>query len=396
MPKSVVSIHRMSAFGGAERYAAYLCEALLQEGHEVCLLTSGRVSVEEIEKYFGLSLTGLKIKEIDLRLPRLPEELKRFLLDAYKMNLVRQEGADYYFECSYKSETFGVAPKNYYICHFPHQVNKDFNSPVRRIYFNSIQLLRKLLLGRGKRFQDTYDAILANSQFTQGHVGQRWGVPSSVLYPPCSLGGRKESHPIKEKKIVSVGRFEQPLPNIPHKGQHYLIEAFKELEGLHRDGWELHLAGSCRSASAEAYLAELRVQAEGFPVYFHPNMEIEDLENLLGSSTLYWHAQGYGQDLESFPETQEHFGITTVEAMAAGSIPIVINSAGPKEVAEGQGGETWDSLEELRQKSLKVLELPPEELANRQQVCRERASFFSEERFTERLGSLLRESSAKS
>ena len=44
----------------------------------------------------------------------------------------------------------------------------------------------------------------------------------------------------------------------------------------------------------------------------------------------------------------EHFGITTVEAMAAGTVPVVTNSGGHLEtVILGQSGYLWDSIDQL-------------------------------------------------
>lgn len=393
MTKSVVSIYDIGALGGAERYAAHLCEALLAEGHQVTLLTNGETAVEVIEKYFGLNLEGLRIRQVPAGIKNVPVALSRALVDLYKYFIVKVDRTDYYFECAYKSEMFGAAKNNFYICHFPHSLDMGFDKSWRKIYFSSIQKMRNILMGRGGVFIDTYDEILANSRFTQMYVKQRWGREASLLYPPCSLMEVPSLTSAKKKQIISVGRFEKLVPNIPHKGQHHLIRAFSELGDLHEQGWELHLVGSCRGSDSQSYLESLKKLAEGLPVYFHPNLEYGSLQNLLATSTLYWHAQGYGQDLAKHPETQEHFGITTVEAMSAACIPVVINSAGPKEVAEGYGGETWDSLEDLRDKTRFLASLPILELRKRQTEAVERAQYFSEKNFNTRIYKLLAQTS---
>jgi glycosyltransferase involved in cell wall biosynthesis len=45
---------------------------------------------------------------------------------------------------------------------------------------------------------------------------------------------------------------------------------------------------------------------------------------------------------------QEHFGVTTVEAMSAGAVPVVINTGGQREiVTHGVDGFLWNDLDSL-------------------------------------------------
>ncbi|MBU4190339.1 MAG: glycosyltransferase, partial [Candidatus Thermoplasmatota archaeon] len=62
-------------------------------------------------------------------------------------------------------------------------------------------------------------------------------------------------------------------------------------------------------------------------------------------------AAGFGVDEEKEPEKVEHFGITTVEAAAAGCVPVVIRKGGqPEIVKEGINGLLWEKEEELIEK----------------------------------------------
>ena len=50
--------------------------------------------------------------------------------------------------------------------------------------------------------------------------------------------------------------------------------------------------------------------------------------------------------------------MTTAEAMSAGCIPIVVNKGGQREIVdEGVNGFKWDSIDELVEKTKKVLNL---------------------------------------
>ncbi len=86
---------------------------------------------------------------------------------------------------------------------------------------------------------------------------------------------------------------------------------------------------------------------------FYPNLNFDALVKLYGESSIYWHAAGYG---EEDPTKMEHFGISTVEAMAAGCVPIVINKGGQKEIVDdSECGFLWNDLETLKKLTLKVI-----------------------------------------
>ncbi|HEX5798193.1 MAG TPA: glycosyltransferase [Candidatus Saccharimonadales bacterium] len=95
-----------------------------------------------------------------------------------------------------------------------------------------------------------------------------------------------------------------------------------------------------------------------YPVYFHFDCFYSELKSLFNKAFIYWHATGYGSDPDEYPEKQEHFGITTVEAMSAGCIPVVIDSAGQQEtVSHAENGFLWNSKNELIKYTKKAINL---------------------------------------
>src|SRR3989338_7331029 len=180
----------------------------------------------------------------------------------------------------------------------------------------------------GKIKLKKWDLIIYNSKFTRNHSLKNWPLFSKVIYPPVDTESIK---PLKKKKyILSVGRFFGYLKDKKHG---FLIETFKKLcnDKLLKE-WSLQLVGSA-SKGDKPYVDELKKQASGFPVNFYPNLEYSELTKLYGQSSIYWHASGYG---ESDPVKMEHFGISTVEAMAAGCVPVVIGKGGQTEIVEDQ------------------------------------------------------------
>ena len=199
---------------------------------------------------------------------------------------------------------------------------------------------------QGERFDalDTYDVVLSNSRFTQGWVQRMWGRGSGVLYPPVSTFPRADE---KRPVILGVGRFF--VPGTGHnKKQLELVGAFRQLvERGQAEGWELHLVGGC-APEHRPYFEQVEAAAEGLPVVLHPDASGAELRRLYGEASVFWHAAGLGEDAEKHPERQEHFGITTVEAMSAGAVPVVIDAAGQAEIVEpGVSGFRFTTVEEL-------------------------------------------------
>jgi glycosyltransferase involved in cell wall biosynthesis len=191
-------------------------------------------------------------------------------------------------------------------------------------------------------FLGTYQRIVAVSRFTEGWIRRRWGRDSVVLPPPVVTQPVLAKQPV----ILAVGRFFDPASG-HGKHQLELVEGFRALRGAGgAEGWELHLAGGCEP-TGERYLATVRRAAAGLPVSFHVGATGAALRRLYGEASLFWHATGLGEDLRH-PERFEHFGITTVEAMSAGAVPLVFAGGGQLELFEpGRGGVLWTSPREL-------------------------------------------------
>lgn len=224
---------------------------------------------------------------------------------------------------------------------------------------------------------DSYDLLLANSHFTQRWIAQRLGRASELLYPPVQVG--QFTPGVKKHQIISVGRF---FVEGHSKKQLAMIELFKRLcdEGL--DGWEYHLVGGTRhDPGAVSYLERCREAATGYPIVFHPDAPLSHLARLYGESVLYWNATGYGEDPDVEPDRFEHFGMTTVEAMAGGCVPLSYARAGQPEVIEqGHSGVLFETLDELGEATMRLIE-DPHRLALMAEAAILRSGTFSYDNF---------------
>ena len=229
----------------------------------------------------------------------------------------------------------------------------------------------------------TYQQIVSISEFTQRWVRRRWGRQSHVIYPPVAFpdGGPKE--PL----ILSVGRFfDQDCGH--SKKQLEMVRAFRTLVAQGLTGWKLHLVGGCQQSHAE-YLERVRAEAAGLPVQFHIDAPGKELLDLYSRASIYWHAAGFGESERRHPERLEHFGISTVEAMAAGAVPIVVGKAGQGEIVQHDvNGYHFRSLGDLAARTRQVAQ----DAGLRQRLAaaaRERANEYSTRRFAARVRALV-------
>ena len=228
-----------------------------------------------------------------------------------------------------------LARRNVFICQFPFPTPADW-------------------LGRHVGTMASYERVVLYSPFVARHYSREAGrvgvgsmpvsvvAPSAVLAPPASMGATIAP---KRQQVVSVGRF---FVGGHSKRHDFMIEAFKQLHTRCPDV-TLHLAGSLSAEPRHiAHYEKLVAQAAGLPVQFHINASQETIAALYAHSSVYWHAAGVGVDELVEPHRCEHFGISVVEAMSAGCVPMVFKLGGPAATVQHKGsGYIYSSQEEL-------------------------------------------------
>lgn len=228
----------------------------------------------------------------------------------------------------------------------------------------------------GKYKLSSWKMAIYNSYFTKEIVEKTWPIKGEVVYPPVSVASFAKGSLKKEKHILSVGRFFGYLKDKKHSE---LIKTFKKLvDEKHIDDWSLHLVGGAGEGDLD-YIDELKKQAKGYKIHFYQNATLTELKELYGKASIYWHAAGFD---ETDPKKFEHFGITTVEAMAAGAVPVVINKGGLREIVDESSGFLWDLLEDLEKYTLKLIH-EKSLLVKMSQTAETRAKLFDKQRFFE-------------
>ncbi len=229
----------------------------------------------------------------------------------------------------------------------------------------------------------SYQIKTTISEFSQAWTRRRWSADCKILYPPVDTNFASAT---KTNLILSAGRFTTEGHS---KKQSEMIDAFRQMKDAGLKGWECICAGSLgESAQDKSYFRCVEQKAEQCGAEALANLRRDRLKNFFQQAKIFWHAAGYGEADER-PEMFEHFGIVTVEAMAAGCVPVVINKGGQSEIVRhGISGFLWDTFDELKEYTSL---LTRDERLRKQMAeqARQRAQIFSREVFVSHFLDLL-------
>lgn len=193
---------------------------------------------------------------------------------------------------------------------------------------------------------------LVYSNYVRHWVTRYWSAPSQVLAPEVSLG---EYDPLAKKKVIlGVGRFFSAGHS---KRQDVLIAAYQQLPADVRSSWRLILAGGADSnEQAREFLDDLTASIRPEDsITLMVNVDPGELIALYQQASIFWHATGFGRHRWR-PGNAEHFGITTVEAMSYGCIPMSYADGGQTEIIDQSFGVLWKKPEALVRATLSVVQ----------------------------------------
>ena len=361
-----------SSFGGGEKYLCVVADELsLDQSLDVRLLMDAPgITRERLRTYFNIPLERVSLEPC-------PRSAVRARLRASDACIVMSNFMPY--GCP--------APTTAYVLQIPYPpiTAGTLATNVATLHMREAgkNILRLRLLRDARHAQ----GVITYSSFVADTLSVNHGVRATVLHPPIddfASPGRKE------RAILSVGRFFRG----PYNNKRYdiLIDAFKRLcDRKLNDGFQYWIAGSAADDDAtRLVIASLRERAAGYPIVFSVNAPYDSIRSLYARAMIFWHAAGFGADERTQPERTEHFGMSTVEAMSASCIPVVIRKGGQKEiVSHGESGYLWESQEELIDITASLI-ASPERIRAVQPRARERSRTFDRSHFSAALRSFIR------
>jgi glycosyltransferase involved in cell wall biosynthesis len=197
--------------------------------------------------------------------------------------------------------------------HNPYEFVPDPSDPIVKLF----SLITNRYIIKGNDFSDV---VLANSNSTRKQCIKRWNRNDCiVLYPSIKIDEiatyiSSSSSSSRDDICIVLSRLS------PEKKIELAIEAFKTKVLKNK---QLLIIGYLSRENKNYYqrLRDLSKRNENIKIL--PNLRRNDVLTLLSKAKILFH-----------PMPDEHFGITIIEAMAAGCLPVVHASGGPLEIVD--------------------------------------------------------------
>jgi len=331
--KALILHNTLNSVGGGERVCLAVIEALKDADWEVCLATVEPTDWSRVEKIVG------RVVKPDVEMSLFPFKVRMF---GIYMRLLT-----YYFakkagkNCDLIINTHGdVLPieSNITYMHFPtftllkeQPVNIKYSQKwYWKVYFTPYEKIQDFLVKRYLRSC----LVLTNSRYSAKAIKKHTGKDAIVIYPPVDIESFLcEEDTEREDLVVSCGRYSQ------EKNYEFLLGAAERLKDI-----KFIIIGASSGKTSSPYyrkLEEIKRKKGLKNVQLLRDVPFKQQLEIYRRAKIYMHCM-----------VGEHFGISVVEAMASGLIPVVHKSGGVWEdiVEHGKYGYGYENLGEAMQR----------------------------------------------
>lgn len=312
-----VAHHTLNIPGGAERLCLAVVEALRNHGHDVTLITVEKTDWDKIQKNFGKILRPNKEEymtesRLSNDLSTIPVASMYFMI--YIMQLLTCKAKKKY---DLTINTFGdvinsIADVTY--VHFPLRAalelsqvpafsNKSMWQAIAPFYGLAMSFVDKIAPG----------TLITNSKFMQGVIRTVLHRNSLVVYPPVDVEKfslkcfreRKNDHIVAVVASYTPKRHLERVPLIARYTKHARFIVMGKADEYSAPILE----------NLKHQIAALNVDDR---VKLLTNVPFAEFAKTFSQAKVYLHIM-----------PKDHFGISVVEAMASGCVPVVHRSGGP-------------------------------------------------------------------
>jgi len=343
--------------GGAEFVTITMINALKEHGHKVVVLTDEKINQSKVMSLFGKSVS------VDRQII-LPNPFSPYARDfgAIYNNALRSLFLR--FKCDILIDTCSNSLFPWvdvaYI-HFP------CTPPILSLRDNLYLPYYLLVKKANKKTQLGQKLVFVNSRYIARILMKKLSIKAHVLFPPVptipnSLKSMMLSH--RTNTVVTISRIsaEKNLEIIP------------KIAKLADKDICFTMIGGCQSENTLRSILKLAKElGVSKRVNILTNLTRNKLKNILLTSKVYLHTM-----------KNEHFGISIIEGMSAGCIPIVHDSGGPREFVPRD--LRYKNLEEAKVKIEKAISKWSVEYAEKMSNI---ARAYNEENFSKKFMNIL-------
>lgn len=317
--KAVVIHHNLNAIGGERAVAIETIESLYNLRYDIELVTIQKPNMEEISKTYGKRISVIKIKSL------FPFKINYFGLYQRLLMIIPRlslRDADVVINthgniipCIIPNDISCISYIHYptwLLNHSDYDNKKYQKSFLWNAYFKPYATLANEFMKRTL----SRSIIITNSKFTRDVIKKVYTkVDPHLLYPPVdierfSLAYKSNS---RTRQVLVISRF-SPEKQIERAiGISQLVGEIK-----------FKIIGSLAPANRPYFNSlQKKIRDCGLEnkISLTPNATNEEMVNAMSESMIYLHTM-----------EGEHFGISIVEAMAAGLVPIVPSYGGCSEI----------------------------------------------------------------
>ncbi|HET6590408.1 MAG TPA: glycosyltransferase [Candidatus Nitrosocosmicus sp.] len=348
--------------GGAEKLSLITMQSFIELGINIDLTSLEFPDSRRIQNAFGKELASVleSIREIHILDTFNERSIEKNILNDYKLVFNSHGDIDPYYHksrnkfntityCHYPTAKFLIKSRDeeyldryLKISRFERSGDNDIESITIPRSNNQISLLQ---INNNKYLQwleQTYDnmlmnsSLVTNSQYSHNQITKTLGISDTmVIYPPVDVDKFRDMSLIpslnkgmKENDIVVICRIDpaKKVENVIFLAQK-LREAGVNLKITiigNLDPYHYYYYKELKKTIIDQNLDDR--------IFFKTDASLEDLFDILSKSGIIFH-----------PKPGEHFGISIVEAMSAGLVPVVPSVGGPTEFVPIEN--QYDSIE---------------------------------------------------